>query len=77
MEPETFRARYATLTRRQREVLRLRCQGASNQAVAWQLFVAERTVKNHMTSILSWMGLRGKRGRAVVCVQLSADEAGD
>ena len=34
MEPDAFRARYALLTPRQRDVLSLRCQGMTNRDVA-------------------------------------------
>ena len=54
--------RYRTLTPRQREVLSLRCQGLSNQDVARQLFVQERTITNHMTRLLARMGLPGRCG---------------
>jgi DNA-binding NarL/FixJ family response regulator len=73
MEPGTFRERYATLSARQRDVLSLRCTGASNADVARRLFLAERTIRNHMTRILVRMGLRGRRGSAAVCAHLRAN----
>jgi DNA-binding NarL/FixJ family response regulator len=48
----------------------LRCRGTTNEEVARQLFLQERTVKNHMTRILTRLGLRGRRGRATVCSQI-------
>jgi LuxR family transcriptional regulator, maltose regulon positive regulatory protein len=41
-----------TLTSREREVLLLVAEGATNRAVAESLFISERTVKSHMTAIL-------------------------
>jgi two-component system, NarL family, response regulator DevR len=70
MEPAAFRERYARLTRRQRQILLLRCRGTTNAEVARQLFLQERTVKNHMTRILARLGLQGRRGRATVCSQI-------
>jgi DNA-binding NarL/FixJ family response regulator len=70
MEPDTFPERYARLTSRQREVLLLRCRGTTNEEVARQLFLQERTVKNHMTRLLAQLGLRGRRGSAAVCSQI-------
>ncbi|WP_081838383.1 response regulator transcription factor [Thermogemmatispora carboxidivorans] len=41
------------LSVREREVLRLLAQGASNREIAQQLYLAEGTVKNHVSNILS------------------------
>lgn len=41
------------LSEREIEVLRLLASGASNKEIASQLYIAEGTVKNHITSILA------------------------
>jgi len=53
------------LTQRETEILRLMASGFSNKEIAKSLEVAEGTVKNHVSSILSKMGLRD-RTRAVL-----------
>jgi len=53
------------LTEREIEVLRLMTGGYSNREIAGALRVAEGTVKNHVSSILSKMGVRD-RTRAVL-----------
>ena len=53
------------LTERETEILRLMSAGYSNKEIARALDVAEGTVKNHVTNILSKLGVRD-RTRAVL-----------
>ncbi|MEM7051075.1 MAG: response regulator transcription factor [Acidobacteriota bacterium] len=53
------------LTEREIEVLRFLCGGYSNKEIADALGVAEGTVKNHLSNILSKLGVRD-RTRAVL-----------
>jgi DNA-binding NarL/FixJ family response regulator len=53
------------LTSRETEILRLMAGGYSNKEIANSLFVAEGTVKNHVSNILSKLGVRD-RTRAVL-----------
>lgn len=59
------------LTERETEILRLMAGGYSNKEIAAALNVAEGTIKNHVSNVLSKMGVRD-RTRAV----LKAFEAG-
>ena len=46
-----------TLTPRERDVLELMAEGRSNQGIADRLFVTERAVQKHITSIFQKLGL--------------------
>jgi DNA-binding NarL/FixJ family response regulator len=48
------------LSTREMEVLRLVATGASNKSIAEQLVIAEGTVKNHLTSILSKLEVKDR-----------------
>ena len=57
------------LSPREKEVLSLIAQGASNKEIAQKLYIAERTVKAHVTSILSQLNLRDRTQAAILATQ--------
>lgn len=48
------------LSPREIEVLRLMAEGASNKTIAWRLSISEHTVKFHVNSIFSKMGVASR-----------------
>ena len=58
------------LSERELEVLRLLATGASNREIADRLFIAEGTVKNHLTSILGKLGVRARAQAALKAREL-------
>lgn len=55
----------APLTERELDVVRLLAQGCSNREIAAALFLAEGTVKNHVTAALSKLGARDRTRAAL------------
>jgi DNA-binding NarL/FixJ family response regulator len=53
------------LTGRETEVLRLIAAGATNREIATRLYLSEGTVKNHISRILSRLGLRDRTQAAI------------
>jgi len=53
------------LSDRELEILRLIADGASNREIAGTLFLAEGTVKNHVTNILGKLGVRDRTQAAL------------
>ena len=58
-----------TLSPREKEVLSLIAQGANNKEIAQELYISERTVKAHITSILSQLNLRDRTQAAILATQ--------
>jgi DNA-binding NarL/FixJ family response regulator len=57
------------LTERELGVLRLIARGATNREIAEKLVISEGTVKNHISSILSRLGLRDRTEAAIYAHQ--------
>lgn len=64
--PATAPAELLTLSPREKEVLRLIANGANNREIAEALRISERTVKNHVSRILSHLQLRDRLQAALL-----------
>ncbi len=57
--------RLASLTDREREILGLITEGLTNRQIAERLFLAEKTVKNYVSGLLSKLGMERRTQAAV------------
>ena len=68
------------LTERETEVLKLLARGQSNRQIAGELFVEEKTVKAHVSSILRKLGVQSRTQAALYAVRtglVSVDQLGE
>lgn len=60
-EPEGW----SELTEREREIAQLISEGLNNREIGEQLFISEKTVKNHITQVLGRLGVRDRTQAAL------------
>ena len=59
----------SALTEREREILALIGEGLTNRQIGLQLFLAEKTVKNHISRLLAKLGVERRVQAAVIATQ--------
>ncbi|GGO91892.1 response regulator transcription factor [Wenjunlia tyrosinilytica] len=69
--------RLARLTGREGEIVVAVARGASNSEIATQLFIGPATVKSHVSSILTKLGLRDRVQIVIFAYESGLVEAGD
>lgn len=69
-QPEAAMIEAQPLTDREREVLSLVAEGYSNKAIAFHLCISERTVRNHLTYIMTKLRASGRTHAVVTAVRL-------
>lgn len=67
----------AELTPQQKRIMRLICRGKPNKQIAYELSLAEATVKAHITALLRRLGVRNRTQAVVMVESAIAQQAGD
>lgn len=67
----------AELTPQQQRIMRLICKGKPNKEIAYELSLAEATVKAHITALLRRLGARNRTEAVVVVEEAMAEQRGD
>ena len=68
------------LTGRETEILRLLARGRSNRQISSELFIEEKTVKAHVSSVLRKLGVKSRTQAALHAVRagvVSLEELGE
>ncbi|MGQ0842877.1 MAG: response regulator [Sporichthyaceae bacterium] len=63
-------ARLASLTERERDILSLIAEGMTNRQIGERLFLAEKTVKNYVSAMLTKLGMERRTQAAVFATEL-------
>jgi two-component system, NarL family, response regulator DevR len=74
--PPTTAPELATLTEQELKLLGLIAEGLTNRQIGERMFLAEKTVKNYVSSILSKLGLERRTQAAVLASRLLGPQGG-
>ncbi len=66
----------SALTEQERKILELIAEGLTNRQIAERMFLAEKTVKNYVSSLLAKLGLERRTQAAVLATKLFGDHGG-
>jgi DNA-binding NarL/FixJ family response regulator len=66
-------ARLALLTRQQTKILQLICEGKLNKQIAYEVTIAETTVKAHVTAIMRKLGVQSRTQAVLIARGASFD----
>ncbi len=65
-ESEEARARLAGLTPQQTRIMAMICDGKANKQIAWEMSLAEASVKAHITALLRRLGVQNRTQAALM-----------
>ncbi|MBU8905097.1 helix-turn-helix domain-containing protein [Desertibacillus haloalkaliphilus] len=62
------------LTKREREVFELLVQDQTTKEIAQQLFISEKTVRNHISNTMQKLGVKGRSQAVIELIRLGEIE---
>ncbi|MBM2616370.1 response regulator transcription factor [Actinoplanes sp. LDG1-06] len=65
----------AALTEQERRILEFVAEGLTNREIAGRMFLAEKTVKNYVSSVLSKLGLERRTQAAVLATRILGEHS--
>jgi LuxR family transcriptional regulator of spore coat protein len=68
--PLTYQKGKPLLTPREREVFELLVQDKTTKEIAQQLFISEKTVRNHISNVMQKLNVKGRSQAVVELVRL-------
>jgi DNA-binding NarL/FixJ family response regulator len=68
--PQQLPPQLKSLTEQERKILEYIADGLTNRQIAAQMFLAEKTVKNYVSSLLAKLGLERRTQAAVMATKL-------
>lgn len=71
VSPDDALSRMATLTNQQARILQLICEGKLNKQIAFDLSIAETTVKAHVTAIMRKLGVQSRTQAVLIAKETS------
>jgi DNA-binding NarL/FixJ family response regulator len=69
--------RYVSLSPQERRILRLIADGLTNRQIGAEMFLAEKTVKNYVSSLLHKLGFARRTEAAVYATELRRSDRAD
>lgn len=68
-------AALVTLTRREKQIIRLIAYGLSDKSIAWMLAISENTVNFHLKNIYHKLGVHSRIDATVIVMRCKASES--
>lgn len=70
MKGNDHKNKFFLLTNREREVFELLVQDKTTKDIAQQLFISEKTVRNHISNVMQKLNVKGRSQAVVELIKL-------